>query len=131
MKVNQLLMLILVILITSKSNAQQNVYKCVQNGQITYSNDEKDNKCKQVEIKELNTFNPSNKKTISDKDSLIKNNSSKQEIYPEPIPLNYVPEKPAPIDEKQENKKLYEQKIKQIEQSYLNFLGKALRLKKE
>jgi len=131
MKRNQLLMIIMAISITSLSYAQQKIYKCVSNGQIVYSNDEKDSKCKKMEMMELNKFNPSKSPTNSNKELNIKNNvANKENIYPEPIPLDYVPEKPAPIDEKAEQKQYYEQKINKIEQNYLKFLGTLLKIKK-
>lgn len=127
----KLLMIIIALSITSVSYAQQKVYKCNSNGQTIYSNDEKDSKCKQIEMMGLNQFNPTKTQANSNKDLIIKSTkTNKQEIYPEPIPLDYVPEKPAPIDEKSEQKQYYEQKINQIEQNYLKIIGTLLKIKK-
>lgn len=131
MKQFQLLMIVFILSITNISHAQQKVYKCVLNGEVIYSNNEKDSKCKAIEMMELNKFSPSQKQSISNKDLPIKNQKQvKEETYPEPIPLGFVPEKPAPIDEKDEKKKFYQQKINGIEKSYLNLLGSLLKLRR-
>lgn len=131
MKRKNLFILICLYSLINISYAQQKVYKCVSNGQIIYSNDEKDSKCKQVEMMGLNSFNPNKTQSNYNQELIVKSPvKNKQEIYPEPIPLDYVPEKPAPIDEKSQQKQFYEQKINQMEKGYLNLLGTLLKIKK-
>jgi len=126
MKKQKLLSITILCLITSFSYAQQKVYKCNVNGETVYSNDEKDKKCKQVEMMGLNEFNPTQKnQVIKDNNTFV--TTKAQELYPAPIPLDYVPEKPAPIDEEAEKQKAYKEKVKQIEQGYLNIVGKVLK----
>ena len=127
MKKQKLLSITILCLMTSFSYAQQKVYKCNVNGEIVYSNDEKDKKCKQVEMMGLNEFNPTQKNQTTKENNNTFLTTKAQELYPAPIPLDYVPEKPAPIDEEAERKKAYKEKVKQIEQGYLNIVGKVLR----
>lgn len=128
---NKLLIMGFLLFIVNTSYGQEKVYKCIINGEVSYSNNEKDNKCKKVEMMEINKFNPSKSSAISSKELIVKNNTQvKGEVYPEPIALDFVPEKPEPIDEKEEKKKFYQQKINQIEKSYLNMIDNVLKIRK-
>lgn len=108
------LIVIISLLCVNQVFAQQEVYKCNIKGKTVYSNDEKDKNCHHIEIKEINVLNSPK---IEVKEPEEKQVDSK---------LDNISNEKNSMDNLQKKKEIQE-KVKKMEEDYLNNLEKTIR----